>query len=104
MPLELFSFGIASTLERLGPEVELRDVPRSPDGGTIADYRGAIGDPAALAARLEADPGVAAHGLFPPAMVQRRLHRPRRRGRSDARLRAHRVQVEAGRAMKGCPA
>ena len=24
---------------------------------------------AALAARLEADPGVAAHGLFPPAMV-----------------------------------
>jgi ribose 5-phosphate isomerase A len=69
VPLELFSFGIASTLERLGPEVELRDVPRSPDDGTIADYRGAIGDPAALAARLEADPGVAAHGLFPPAMV-----------------------------------
>jgi ribose 5-phosphate isomerase A len=69
VPLELFSFGIASTLERLGPEVELRDVPPSPDGGTIADYRGAIGDPAALAARLESDPGVAAHGLFPPAMV-----------------------------------
>ena len=35
----------------------------------IADYRGEIGDPAALAARLEADPGVAAHGLFPPDMV-----------------------------------
>ena len=35
----------------------------------IADYRGPIGDPAELAARLEADPGVAAHGLFPPAMV-----------------------------------
>jgi ribose 5-phosphate isomerase A len=69
VPLELFSFGLASTLERLGPEVELRDVPPSPDGGTIADYRGAIGDPAELAARLEADPGVAAHGLFPPAMV-----------------------------------
>ena len=69
VPLELFSFGIASTLERLGPEVELRDVPRSPDDGTIADYRGVIGDPAALAARLEADAGVAAHGLFPPAMV-----------------------------------
>jgi ribose 5-phosphate isomerase A len=69
VPLELFAFGIASTLARLGAEVELRDVPPSPDAGTIADYRGAIGDPAELAARLEADPGVAAHGLFPPAMV-----------------------------------
>jgi ribose 5-phosphate isomerase A len=69
VPLELFSFGIASTLARLGPEVELRDVPTSPDGGTIADYRGGVGDPAELAARLEADPGVAAHGLFPPQMV-----------------------------------
>ena len=69
VPLELFSFGIASTLARLGPEVELRDVPLSPDGGAIADYRGPIGDPVALAARLEADPGVAAHGLFPPDMV-----------------------------------
>lgn len=69
VPLELFSFGIASTLARLGAEVELRDVPPSPDAGTIADYRGPIGDPAKLAARLEADPGVAAHGLFPPAMV-----------------------------------
>jgi ribose 5-phosphate isomerase A len=69
VPLELFSFGLASTLARLGAEVEPRDVPPSPDGGTIADYRGAIADPAALAARLEADPGVAAHGLFPPALV-----------------------------------
>lgn len=69
VPLELFAFGLRSTLSRLGPEVELRDVPRSPDDGVIADYRGEIGDPAALAARLEADPGVAAHGLFPPDMV-----------------------------------
>ncbi len=69
VPLELFGFGAASTLARLGPEVEPRDVPRSPDGGLIADYRGPIGDPAELAARLEADPGVAAHGLFPPALV-----------------------------------
>ena len=69
VPLELFGFGAASTLARLGPEVELRSVPPSPDGGVIADYRGAIGDAAELAARLEADPGVAAHGLFPPAMV-----------------------------------
>jgi ribose 5-phosphate isomerase A len=69
VPLELFSFGIASTLARLGSEVELRDVPPSPDGGAIADYRGPIGDPAELAARLEADAGVAAHGLFAPALV-----------------------------------
>jgi ribose 5-phosphate isomerase A len=69
VPLEVFSFGAASTLARLGAEVGLRDVPPSPDGGIIADYRGPIGDPAELAARLEGDPGVAAHGLFPPDMV-----------------------------------
>jgi len=70
VPLELFGFGAASTLARLGPDVELRDAPRSPDGGLIADYRGpGLDDPAALAARLQADPGVAAHGLFPPDMV-----------------------------------
>jgi ribose 5-phosphate isomerase A len=69
VPLELFGFGVASTLERLGDEVERREIPPSPDCGTIADYRGEIGDPAELAARFDADPGVAAHGLFPPAMV-----------------------------------
>ncbi|MFI5028849.1 MAG: ribose 5-phosphate isomerase A [Solirubrobacterales bacterium] len=69
VPLELFAFGLRSTLERLGEEVSLRDVPRSPDDGVIADYTGEVGEPAALAARLEADPGVAAHGLFPADMV-----------------------------------
>jgi ribose 5-phosphate isomerase A len=69
IPLELFAFGLESTLARLAPEVELRDTPRSPDAGVIADYRGEVGDPAALAARLEADAGVAAHGLFPPLLV-----------------------------------
>ena len=70
VPLELFGFGAASTLARLGDDVELRDAPPSPDGGLIADYRGpGLDDTAALAARLEADPGVAAHGLFPPDMV-----------------------------------
>jgi ribose 5-phosphate isomerase A len=70
VPLELFAFGIESTRARLGPTVELRaGTAPSPDGGTIADYRGPVGDPAELAARLEADPGVAAHGLFPAAMV-----------------------------------
>jgi ribose 5-phosphate isomerase A len=79
VPLELFGFGSASTLGRLGPEVVLREVPPSPDGGFIADYRGPIRNPAELAARLEADPGVAAHGLFPPAMVSEVLI-----GRGDA--------------------
>jgi ribose 5-phosphate isomerase A len=69
VPLELFAFGLRSTLARMGDEVELRDMPPSPDGGVIADYRGPVGDPAALAARLEADPGLAGHGLFPPALV-----------------------------------
>jgi ribose 5-phosphate isomerase A len=69
VPLELLAFGLRSTLARLGPDVTLRDVPRSPDRGAIADYHGQIGDPAALAARLESDPGVTSHGLFPPGMV-----------------------------------
>jgi ribose 5-phosphate isomerase A len=69
VPLELLAFGLRSTLARLGPAVELRGVPASPDGGVIADHRGEIGDPAALSARLDADPGVSSHGLFPPSMV-----------------------------------
>jgi ribose 5-phosphate isomerase A len=71
VPLELFAFGLASTLTRLGDDVALRPgTPPSPDGGLIADYRGpGLDDPATLAARLEADAGVAAQGLFPPALV-----------------------------------
>jgi ribose 5-phosphate isomerase A len=71
VPLELFAFGLSSTLARLGDDVALRpNTPPSPDGGLIADYRGpGLDDPAALAARLEADPGVAAQGLFPPSLV-----------------------------------
>jgi ribose 5-phosphate isomerase A len=68
VPLELLAFGLASTLERLG-SVRRRDVPLSPDGGVIADFTGEVGDPADLAARLEATPGVVEHGLFPPRMV-----------------------------------
>ena len=68
VPLELLRFGLASTLSRLG-QVCLRDVPPSPDGGVIADFTGPIGDPAHLAARLEATPGVVDHGLFPPELV-----------------------------------
>jgi ribose 5-phosphate isomerase A len=68
IPLELLRYGLAATLRALGP-AELREVPPSPDGGAIADYTGAVGDPAELAARLAATPGVVDHGLFPPALV-----------------------------------
>jgi ribose 5-phosphate isomerase A len=68
VPLELFEFGLAATLRRLG-SVELRDAPRSPDGGVIADYTGAVDDPAAVAALLSATTGVVEHGLFPPELV-----------------------------------
>ena len=68
VPLELLAFGIPATLRALGP-AELRHVPLSPDGGAIADYGGDVGDPAALAARLSATPGVIDHGLFPPELV-----------------------------------
>jgi len=68
VPLELLAFGLRATL-RLAAPTSLRDVPLSPDGGVIADYEGPVGDPAALAARFAATPGVVEHGLFPPDMV-----------------------------------
>ncbi len=68
VPLELLEFGLAGTLRRLGT-VAVRDAPRSPDGGVIADYMGVLDDPARLAARLSSAPGVVEHGLFPPEMV-----------------------------------
>ena len=40
-----------------------------PDGGIIADWTGDFDDPAELARWLDADPGVIAHGLFPPSLV-----------------------------------
>jgi ribose 5-phosphate isomerase A len=68
VPLELLEYGLAATLRELAP-TELRDVPRSPDGGVIADFTGELGEPAALAARFAATPGVIEHGLFPPALT-----------------------------------
>ena len=68
VPLELLEFGLAATLRRLG-SVELRDVPRSPDGGVLADYTAEFDDPAHLAAALSATVGVVEHGLFPPELV-----------------------------------
>lgn len=68
IPLELSSFGIASTVRALG-NVALRDAPPTIDGGVLADYSGQVGDPAALAAALDSAAGVVAHGLFPPSLV-----------------------------------
>jgi ribose 5-phosphate isomerase A len=68
VPLELLEYGLGATLRRLG-DVRLRDVPRSPDSGVIADYLGGFEDPAELAARLSATVGVVEHGLFPASMV-----------------------------------
>jgi ribose 5-phosphate isomerase A len=68
IPLELHPFGLRASLFELG-DVRLRDWPPSPDLGVIADYEGAVGDPAALAERFAATPGVVEHGLFPPALV-----------------------------------
>ncbi len=68
VPLELLAFGLAATLREL-PDAVLRAAPPTPDGGVLADYHGDVGDPARLAAMLDAAPGVVAHGLFPPSMV-----------------------------------
>jgi ribose 5-phosphate isomerase A len=68
IPLELIEFGLPATLRALG-QVTLRDAPRSPDGGIIADYQGRVDDPEAMAARFDSTPGVVEHGLFPPWLV-----------------------------------
>jgi ribose 5-phosphate isomerase A len=57
--------------------------PPSPDGGVIADFHGAIDDPAALVARLDWMPGVVGHGLFEPSLVSDVL--VAREGRVDHR-------------------
>jgi ribose 5-phosphate isomerase A len=88
--LELLGFGVEHTLAevgearlRLGSEPQSRGAAHdtgtrpasavnaleSPDGNLIADYFGPIDDPASLASRLSATPGVVEHGLFAPEMV-----------------------------------
>lgn len=69
VPLELLAFGLPATLRAL-PEAVLRPgAGPTPDGGVLADFMGDPADPAALAVRLDAVPGLVAHGLFPPALV-----------------------------------
>ncbi|MDA8071016.1 MAG: ribose 5-phosphate isomerase A [Actinomycetota bacterium] len=71
VPLEIFTFGAEATLARLAElgDVRRRPAPVTPDGGVLADLWLDDLDPPQLAARLDADPGVVAHGLFPPAMT-----------------------------------
>jgi ribose 5-phosphate isomerase A len=68
VPLELMAFGLDSVVRAL-PGVALRRAPRTPDGGVLADYHGAVDDPERLAVRLGATAGIVAHGLFAPEMV-----------------------------------
>jgi ribose 5-phosphate isomerase A len=68
VPLELLRFGAQRTLSALQP-ARLRPGDPSPDGGLIADYLGAVGDPAELSARLSGTPGLIEHGLFAPQLV-----------------------------------
>jgi ribose 5-phosphate isomerase A len=69
VPLELLSYGLPATLRAVAPAAVREDFARSPDGNVIADHLGPVGDPTALAARLDAVPGVVGHGLFPPSLV-----------------------------------
>ena len=70
VPLELLAFGLEATVRALA-SARVRDgAAPSPDGGVLADLVTAdLADPAELAARLDATPGVVGHGLFAPALV-----------------------------------
>jgi ribose 5-phosphate isomerase A len=72
VPLELLSFGLRATLRRLDAAT-LRNAPRTPDGGVLADWQGAMGDPGQLASYLSGVPGVVEHGLVPPDAVTKVL-------------------------------
>ena len=98
IPLEILSYGVRSTLARVAP-AELRDVPPSPDGGLIADYRGPVGDPAALAARLRARRASSTRPLRRSCLEETR--RPRRSGRAPEALKycahgLHHPRLRAG--------
>jgi ribose 5-phosphate isomerase A len=68
VPLELLPYGLRATLARL-KHADVREAPPTPDGGVLADWRGPVEDPAALAELLDRTPGVVEHGLFPPDLV-----------------------------------
>lgn len=70
VPLELERFGLPATLRAVGPAELRAKAPITPDGGVLADYRGAVGDPSELAGRFDRTPGVMGHGLFGPELVR----------------------------------
>src|SRR5881227_3821706 len=53
VPLELHTFGLQATLRVLEHAALRAGAPVTPEGGALADYTGAFGDPAALAAFLD---------------------------------------------------
>jgi ribose 5-phosphate isomerase A len=74
-PLELLDFApgvVAAGVRGLGASaVDLRE-GRSDNGNILADARfGPIDDPDALAAALDAVPGIVAHGIFLASLVER---------------------------------
>jgi ribose 5-phosphate isomerase A len=69
VPLELLPFGLPATLRAVGDARLRPGALTSPDGGVIADLFEPFDDPRALAARLDAVPGVVGHGLFAPELV-----------------------------------
>jgi ribose 5-phosphate isomerase A len=69
VPLELDAFGQESTLRAVGAVTLRAGTALTPEGGVIADYTGDLADPAAVAAWLDAIPGVTGHGLFAPRMI-----------------------------------
>jgi ribose 5-phosphate isomerase A len=68
VPVEVLPFAQASVAARLGEDARLRmagDVPyRTDNGAIILDWHVDLADPAAIAAQLDAMPGVLGHGLF----------------------------------------
>ncbi len=71
LPLELRRFGLPACVRRLSAhgELTIRGWPPSPDGGLIADLEIDLAVPAPISAMLDADPGVAGHGLFEPRIT-----------------------------------
>ena len=69
VPLELVGYGLRATLHALRVAELRQGAPPTPDGGVLADYRGAIEDPTELASLLDQTPGVVEHGLFGPALI-----------------------------------
>lgn len=69
VPVEVLPFGLAATLAALASAAVREGAAPSPDGNVIADWTGPLDDPAALAAWLDAQPGVVGHGLFAPDLV-----------------------------------